>query len=363
MFFNLIKQLLRETNATLPGRLSLALLGALVLNLLFGLAFYLAERDLQELSFTDSVWWAMVTMTTVGYGDFYPQSFTGRFFIAYPCFLLGIGLIGYLLGVVAESLISFTNRKRKGHLKCHMKNHIIICHYPSETKILHIVQELRAVPSQAETPIVVVTEKLEEAPPSFTKHKIRFVQGDPSDDRILEKAAIGQAQGVLILAQDPTNPASDARTFAVGTIIEHLEREYERPIKTITEMVSARSTRMTKHSSIDGSIVAEGISDRVMVQEFLHPGIHQTYQELLSNTHGSQLYLADTKLEGRKLQDIQLAALRDPACLQIIGLKRNDKQFLNLPADTQIQAGDQLIVLTSSQQTYYDFERQFLASN
>ena len=86
-----------------------------ILNLLLGVLFYFVERDAQEeLTFSDAIWWAMVTMTTVGYGDFYPQTFVGRYFIAYPCFLVGSGLLAFLVGVVADAIFKKISRRRRG---------------------------------------------------------------------------------------------------------------------------------------------------------------------------------------------------------------------------------------------------------
>lgn len=55
-------------------------------------------------SFGDATWWAMTTMTTVGYGDEYPVSTAGRF-VAAGLMLAGIALLGAVTASVASWLI------------------------------------------------------------------------------------------------------------------------------------------------------------------------------------------------------------------------------------------------------------------
>lgn len=138
MIFILMKRVFRHSRRP-TFRVGLGLLAAAALNLAFGLAFFFAEKEVSlNLTLADSIWWSMVTMTTVGYGDFYPQTWIGRYLVAYPCFLLGIGLIGYLLGTIVDAVVESISRKKKGLGKMRTKNHLVICHCPSTAKILQI---------------------------------------------------------------------------------------------------------------------------------------------------------------------------------------------------------------------------------
>jgi voltage-gated potassium channel len=76
---------------------------ALVTVLGGGAAFSAAEG--RDLSAWDGVWWAMTTMTTVGYGDIYPDTDLGRV-IAMAVMLVGIGFIAILTAALAERFVS-----------------------------------------------------------------------------------------------------------------------------------------------------------------------------------------------------------------------------------------------------------------
>jgi voltage-gated potassium channel len=55
-------------------------------------------------SVVHSLWWAVITLTTVGYGDVYPESIGGRIFTA-VMLLLGLGIISVPSGLIAAGLI------------------------------------------------------------------------------------------------------------------------------------------------------------------------------------------------------------------------------------------------------------------
>jgi voltage-gated potassium channel len=78
----------------------------LALAVVFGgaVAFYSAEHRTQNIGLGDSIWWAVTTMTTVGYGDVFPETAMGRF-VGATIMLIGIGLLALVTGAVAEQFV------------------------------------------------------------------------------------------------------------------------------------------------------------------------------------------------------------------------------------------------------------------
>ncbi|GAA3667105.1 potassium channel family protein [Arthrobacter ginkgonis] len=102
----LVAVLNRATGAALRGRIvAIAAVAALLVLWVSALAVLEAERYAPGASITtlgDAVWWAMVTITTVGYGDLYPITVQGR--VAATVLMLS-GLV--LLGVITATLSSY----------------------------------------------------------------------------------------------------------------------------------------------------------------------------------------------------------------------------------------------------------------
>lgn len=101
--------------ATSKGRLkTMQAVGMSVALLLWigSVAVLAAERHVEESSintFGDALWWAVVTVTTVGYGDFSPVSVEGRV-IAVLMMLIGIALIGVVTASVAAAFVRLTTQ-------------------------------------------------------------------------------------------------------------------------------------------------------------------------------------------------------------------------------------------------------------
>jgi len=79
------------------------LLGAVAILFYGGAGFYIFEKDSwPDLTFADSLWWSLVTAMTVGYGDVYPKTWQGRWLVAAPTILLGVGFLAHTFGVAAQ---------------------------------------------------------------------------------------------------------------------------------------------------------------------------------------------------------------------------------------------------------------------
>lgn len=95
----------RRVQARVRGQVVVYVAGATVLlGMSAALAALDAERgapDATITGFTDALWWTMTTITTVGYGDYYPVTALGKL-IAAGLMLAGIALLGVVTGSIAS---------------------------------------------------------------------------------------------------------------------------------------------------------------------------------------------------------------------------------------------------------------------
>ena len=105
--FTLLKSLNRLAGSSLRGRVGMYVAGSMGLIVFIGsLAVLDAERGgpgpIQD--YGDALWWALVTVATVGYGDFYPVTTEGRA-VAVGLMLFGIGVLGVVTAGFASWLV------------------------------------------------------------------------------------------------------------------------------------------------------------------------------------------------------------------------------------------------------------------
>ncbi len=89
---------------------SLIIIGILMLASSIGI--YYAEHDVQPHAFENAfsgVWWSMSTLLTVGYGDIYPITTTGRIMAIITAFL-GVGVVAIPTGIISAGFVEHYSR-------------------------------------------------------------------------------------------------------------------------------------------------------------------------------------------------------------------------------------------------------------
>jgi len=98
----------RYNRAFVIAKEELILFGAAAVIILFlaSVGIYYFENPAQPENFSsvfDSMWWAMATLTTVGYGDVYPVTLGGRVFTFFVL-AIGLGVVAVPTGLIASAL-------------------------------------------------------------------------------------------------------------------------------------------------------------------------------------------------------------------------------------------------------------------
>ena len=81
------------------------------------LLIYYAEHDAQPEAFQNAfsgLWWAVATLTTVGYGDIYPVTVMGRIIGAIIA-LLGIGMVAIPTGIISSGFMEHLRKKENAN--------------------------------------------------------------------------------------------------------------------------------------------------------------------------------------------------------------------------------------------------------
>jgi voltage-gated potassium channel len=111
-------EFLKRSLATSVKKISIFMLVVLSLVIILGSIMYLVEDGENGFSsIPDSIYWAIVTITTVGYGDISPVTPFGKF-IASIMMFIGYGIIAVPTGIITTDMTLALRNKKHGHETC-----------------------------------------------------------------------------------------------------------------------------------------------------------------------------------------------------------------------------------------------------
>lgn len=273
-------------------RVSLLIVAAIVAVALLGNAacfYYFDGPANPELGMGDALWYSIVSITTIGYGDYSASSLGAR--VGTVVFIVIFGLTGFtlVLGVFADALTEFLKKGERGMARILDEDHILIVNFPSAARLRQLLRELSAGRQDGERPVVIVTDAIESLP--FSYPGVSFVRGSPLEEETYERANLEGAAIALVLAPNYDSSHSDAVVASIVSFIENV-----RPgVHTVAECLDEKHRILFKGSGCNAIVCGPQISSNLLTQEMDDPGVAQTVGVITSNLVGPTLFSAEVE--------------------------------------------------------------------
>jgi voltage-gated potassium channel len=224
----------------------------------------------------DALWFAISTMTTVGYGDVSPTTGPGRILSVLLMFG-GMGLVSVLTATVASVLVTQRIREGRGLDTIRAKDHLIVCGWSQYAE--RVLEALDAA-GRGEG-IVLINELPEEMISDLLlRHRgAHFIRGDPGSEVTLERANVRQARAAIVLS-DPARAAADERTALVTLTLKSLRAD----LVVTAEAVDLKSEAHLRRAGADEVVVSGEFNAFLLSSATASPGIPAVVRPLL--THG-----------------------------------------------------------------------------
>lgn len=327
-------------NPTEPLRVMMLMLSVLAYGSSGFLYFELPGNP--DLTWGDGLWFTIVTIATVGYGDFFPKTIGGRFLVGWPIMIIGIGLLGYTLSLVAAALITSKTREVRGMSSFNLKNHLVIFNFPGLAKVQRVLEELYLDSSfDQHRQVVLIDELLEELPPELQKRGVHFVRGNPARDETLTRASVDKASHAIVLCRTPGDPVSDNLNVAITLAIEARCHA----VNTVVECADPASEELLRKAGSDRVVCSARFDSLFISQELLNPGVQGVIADLFSARGGQQIYFTPVS-RAESFRDLSNRC-RSMGHLAL-GLGRDGSVRLNIPDNECIDSGDQVVTIGAS---------------
>ena len=252
----------------------------LIMLIVFSNLMYFIENSAQPDVFSNvfqAMWWGIVTVTGVGYGDMYPITTLGKFlggFIA----ILGIVTIALPIGILGAAYVEDMENKGKGKiLHIHSSDHIIICGYNRITK--NVLKDL--ISESKDAKIIIVTQK-----PNPDIPGIIYVNADWTDIEVLKHLSIEHAAACVIMAEGYSgiSEETDIDIIDMRTIFTLYKIKLNYPnVHTVVEVINTNHIEMVKSNIKGDEIILKEIIDGNLIANCVKmPGISHLLYEIIN---------------------------------------------------------------------------------
>lgn len=320
--------------------------------ILGGMSLYLVEHTdplAKVKTPAEGMWWALVTLTTVGYGDYAPVTDLGRV-IGAVLMVGGMFTLALFAGIVGHTLLSAVLSIREEQFRMsNYVDHIIVCGYEKGSTLLLDTLDDEMDLDEHKVVLFADHERPADVPASFL-----WVQGDPTKESELDKVRLSHARAMIIVGSREVSPQlADAQTIlTIFTARSHLLKQEEihhrtTPMHLVAEILDSENVAHARAAGADEVIESRRLGFAMISHTVRYPGAADAAATMVS-TEDQNLYIGDPPEEAegetfgvmaheiRALYGVLVIGFRDP---------QTGERRLNPPDDTTIPEGAQLVYL------------------
>jgi len=286
----------------------------------------------EDLSFFEAIYLTIITITTVGYGDYTPQTFYGRVFTV-GLVISGVGIAFYVLTGFIESALEGRLRVAFGITRVRrnvakMKNHKIICGGGRTGSV--IADDFRDEGLE-----FVVIENNAERVKELRKKEILVVEGDATSEETLKEAGVERASGLV-----STLP-NDADNLFLSITVKGLNPNLD----IVSRGSSDKTAKMLYMTGVKKVMMIEEIGGRRLARSLIKPAVVDFLD--FATKKGEASLESFTVQKGAKIANKKVKDLRftERIGASIVAILRDGRVISSVGPEDEILEGDTVVVI------------------
>ncbi len=256
------------------------------------IALYLFEHQVNKTvdGLGDALYWAVISMTTTGYGDITPITSAGRV-VAIFVVVSGLLLFSMVTATVASVFVEKKIREGKGLETIKTKDHILLCGWNNNAEEV-IEGLLRSTPDKKLSLILLnelPEDEVESLKYKFRDYDFHFLRGDFTQEDVLARANIFKARSAVLLADTSGQRSlekADERTILATLAIKSMAPE----VKTCAELLNGENRQHLIRANVDEIVLRGEHIGGLLAVATASPGLPRVISSLLSPDEENKLW-------------------------------------------------------------------------